>query len=281
MLTTPTSRQQAQDGTVNQGGHQRISAREPVMQPGKLIFVDGEQGAVTDCFVRDISEHGAGIECDQAEIVPKNVILQFGEGHHHEAEVAWRLEKRIGLRFRPQRRKSVRRRQLKAAQLVINQSGSVIDCRLRDISDHGAGLEVDNAQHVPDEVTLKVGDDVEYEGEVVWRSENRLGLQFKLRQQTTDVMETLARHRSALETGASGMVEVANAFESGHFSHLNHPDIAPALENVATAAKSLLDALADLTSACSGETEAPSTEAGATDASSVEPTPDGDSSLPT
>ena len=75
-------------------------------------------------------------------------------------------------------RASPRRRQLKSAKLIFNDVSSVMNCRLRDISDTGAGIECESAQHVPDQVVLKISDGAIHDCTVVWRTSTRLGLHF-------------------------------------------------------------------------------------------------------
>ena len=224
------------------------------MQAGHLLFADGDAEVAIDCFVRDISEHGAGIECDAEQLLPKHVTLEFEDKRFADAEIAWRLERRIGLRFQQHRRRSPRRRQLKAAQLVVNDTGSVIDCRLRDISDHGAGIECEGAQHVPSRVILRIGDEATYEAEVVWRTERRLGLQFILKETPDGLLETLAQHRNTLEAGAKGILQAQADIHGGRYSHLNHPAIAAQIEHVINSANALLKAVDGLQAACSQET---------------------------
>ena len=74
---------------------------------------------------------------------------------------------------------SQRRRQLKSAKLAFNNESSVIDCVVRDISDHGAGVRCESTAHIPNNVILRVTNGSIYEAEVVWRSDTQLGLRFK------------------------------------------------------------------------------------------------------
>jgi PilZ domain-containing protein len=52
-----------------------------------------------------------------------------------------------------QRRRFFRRRMLKGARIVFNGS-SIFSCRVRDISEGGARLEIGNTLPIPDEFTL-------------------------------------------------------------------------------------------------------------------------------
>ena len=75
-------------------------------------------------------------------------------------------------------RRTSRRRQLKAAIIAFNGRHVTLPCRLRDISDTGARLEVDTPS-VPDTFELIVEmDGLEAACEVIWRRQSVIGVRF-------------------------------------------------------------------------------------------------------
>ena len=78
-----------------------------------------------------------------------------------------------------ERRKYFERiKQLKKVQIVFN-NGCTIDAILRDISENGAQIEVQNPQEVPNKFTLKLTSDyVNQPCQIAWRDEKSIGLQF-------------------------------------------------------------------------------------------------------
>ncbi|HWA18069.1 MAG TPA: PilZ domain-containing protein [Devosia sp.] len=54
-----------------------------------------------------------------------------------------------------EKRASPRRRVLKAGRIVFNDKQSVINCTVRNLSETGALLKVENALSVPSEFTLR------------------------------------------------------------------------------------------------------------------------------
>lgn len=78
----------------------------------------------------------------------------------------------------PERRKSVRRRQLKSAIIAFNNRHSTMPANMRDISDGGARLEAPGNM-VPDTFELLVEmDGLEAPCRVVWRRSNEIGVAF-------------------------------------------------------------------------------------------------------
>ena len=57
-----------------------------------------------------------------------------------------------------QRRRFFRRRMLKGARIVFGNGSSIFTCRVRDISEGGARLEIGNTLGIPDEFTLTMED---------------------------------------------------------------------------------------------------------------------------
>jgi hypothetical protein len=77
-----------------------------------------------------------------------------------------------------ERRKVPRRRALKAGSISFNRAAG-IDCRVRNLSPAGACLEVASQIGIPDEFVLVVEHDhLRQPCHVIWRTANRLGVEF-------------------------------------------------------------------------------------------------------
>ena len=78
-----------------------------------------------------------------------------------------------------ERRKLQRGRTLKAGTISFNGAGG-IDCRVRNMSPAGACLEVSSQVGIPNDFALVIGyDKFKQTCHVVWRSETRLGVEFR------------------------------------------------------------------------------------------------------
>lgn len=83
-------------------------------------------------------------------------------------------------------RSDQRRKQLKAAIIAFQNRHSTIPCRLRDISNTGAKIEVESP-HVPDTFELLIElDGLECDCEVVWRKNNLIGVRFRTTPRTVE-----------------------------------------------------------------------------------------------
>ena len=77
------------------------------------------------------------------------------------------------------RRKIQRGRTLKAGSISFNRAG-VIDCRVRNMSPAGACLEVSSPVGIPTDFVLLIGyDRFKQTCHVIWRSDARLGVEFR------------------------------------------------------------------------------------------------------
>lgn len=75
-------------------------------------------------------------------------------------------------------RRSSRRKQLKAGLITSDGRHSTIPCRVRDISDEGARLEIEDGEP-PDAFRLVIDyDGLEASCDVVWRRGKTLGVRF-------------------------------------------------------------------------------------------------------
>ena len=73
----------------------------------------------------------------------------------------------------------LRRRVLKAGQILFNGRTSVIDCTVRNLSDDGAGLDVISSAMVPKEFELTIkADDFEKPCKIISHSEKHIEVAF-------------------------------------------------------------------------------------------------------
>jgi len=87
-----------------------------------------------------------------------------------------------------ERRKITRHRTLKAGSITFNKDGG-IDCRVRNLSDAGALLEVASQFGIPDDFVLVIAiDHFTQPCHVIWRTVKRLGVVFT----DTEAAEPLA-----------------------------------------------------------------------------------------
>ena len=77
-----------------------------------------------------------------------------------------------------ERRREPRHRTFKSGHIAFNRAGT-IDCRVRNLSTLGAGLEVASQVGIPDEFQLLVEHgNVNQRCRVVWRTPTRMGVEF-------------------------------------------------------------------------------------------------------
>jgi len=77
------------------------------------------------------------------------------------------------------RRVHQRRRTLLGGKIVVNHL-STIDCRVRDLSDHGAQLLLATTVGVPERFELRLDRDNRYiSARTVWRKADRIGVVFE------------------------------------------------------------------------------------------------------
>jgi hypothetical protein len=87
------------------------------------------------------------------------------------------------------RRESVRDKVFFGGVAEINQTGSTMDCVVRNFSDNGACVELDSASRIPDEVNLTIArKGRSYLARLIWRQANLVGLAF--RTMVTDAPES-------------------------------------------------------------------------------------------
>jgi hypothetical protein len=102
--------------------------------------------------------------------------LTFGQKAHLAAVARMRVSTEAAM---DERRRLQRLRALKAATISFNRAGG-INCRVRNMSPAGACLEVTSQVGIPDNFVLVVSyDRIRQTCHVVWRSDTRLGVEFR------------------------------------------------------------------------------------------------------
>jgi hypothetical protein len=76
-----------------------------------------------------------------------------------------------------ERRRHTRHRVLKAARILFNKT-SVISCRVRNLSDGGARLDLPSVLGVPPDFTLDIAGDRRADARVVWKTGSEIGVAF-------------------------------------------------------------------------------------------------------
>jgi PilZ domain len=76
------------------------------------------------------------------------------------------------------RRNDVRRRVLKSARIVFKNHRVTIDCVVRNLSDRGACLKVENAIGIPDSFELMLTPASVRNCRVAWRKPTMIGVEF-------------------------------------------------------------------------------------------------------
>jgi hypothetical protein len=78
------------------------------------------------------------------------------------------------------RRESVRDKVFFGGVAEISQTGSRVDCVVRNFSDNGACVEFDSERPIPDEVNLTIArKGRSYLARMIWRQANLVGLAFR------------------------------------------------------------------------------------------------------
>jgi hypothetical protein len=81
-------------GTIDK----RQAPRRRVLKDGKIVLMNN--WSVVDCSVRDISETGARIRCDNPSAVPNTFrLLMPFDNTIRDAQVVWRGENLFGVTF--------------------------------------------------------------------------------------------------------------------------------------------------------------------------------------
>jgi hypothetical protein len=112
-----------------------------------------------------------------------------------------------------------RRRQLKGAKLIFNDGNSIVDCRVRDISESGAGIECNGTAHIPQHVVLEISNGAVYQAAVVRKTESMLGLKFEANSDAERLLAELSRLRAGLSMPLEGMLSIAEECAQADYGH--------------------------------------------------------------
>ena len=77
-----------------------------------------------------------------------------------------------------QNREHVRSRAFLGAKIVLDGGFSVFDCIVKDISEAGARLKVQNVVSIPETFKLLISDGRSYDATVKWRRIDSVGVRF-------------------------------------------------------------------------------------------------------
>lgn len=75
-------------------------------------------------------------------------------------------------------RASARKRTLLGAKIVFNDGRSIFDCLVRNLSDTGAMIQIENPLAAPDSFSLQLSDHRLLACKVRWRKINSMGIEF-------------------------------------------------------------------------------------------------------
>jgi hypothetical protein len=78
------------------------------------------------------------------------------------------------------RRKSSRFRLILPVRIYGHDGQRVADCRTWDVSEHGARLQIAAAASLPTRFILTFSSDEKRQCEIVWRSEDHVGVRFQV-----------------------------------------------------------------------------------------------------
>ncbi len=76
------------------------------------------------------------------------------------------------------KRRSARLRTLKGARVVFNNKASTVDCRIRNLSEGGARVQMERTDAVPDAFELRFDDGKSHDCVVRWRTATEMGVEF-------------------------------------------------------------------------------------------------------
>jgi len=78
----------------------------------------------------------------------------------------------------PERRSEPRVRTFKSGKIAFNRHFSVFDCLVRNLTSHGACLEVADSLGVPTHFDLVLSDGTTHPCRMIWRFGDRVGVTF-------------------------------------------------------------------------------------------------------
>jgi hypothetical protein len=76
-----------------------------------------------------------------------------------------------------ERRVAARKRVLESGMIELRESA--LPCKIKDLSETGAGLALSGANRVPNFFTLRISDRAPVFCQIIWRRQERLGVTFR------------------------------------------------------------------------------------------------------
>lgn len=77
-----------------------------------------------------------------------------------------------------ERRRSPRRHAMKPATILL-AGGQRLPCLVRDISEHGVRLKIDNSDEIPEHFLLQIGREEPRSCRTVWTGDRQMGVAFE------------------------------------------------------------------------------------------------------
>ena len=99
------------------------------------------------------------------------------------------------------RRLSTRRRTLKSGRIVFNNRNSMIECVVRNLSSHGALLELPNVTDIPEDFELYIDNEAKcHAATTIWKRDGKMGVEFSLRRSARTKVLTETGFRCGIPT---------------------------------------------------------------------------------
>jgi len=161
----------------HQRKEQRSGSRHRTLKKGEIVF--GKGSRVIECLVRNLSDTGARLEVEAWFECPDRVTLRIIGGPSYECRVVHHKETELGVTFLIEdHRAGPRFGSRRDGTIAFNEGKSMIDCKIKNLSDRGARLEVKAGIECPDRITLHLTDGPTYECRVVRHAETEWGVTF-------------------------------------------------------------------------------------------------------
>ena len=94
----PTKAAPVTESPAGSDDPRRIEPRQRTFLGGKLVF--GPQDLTADCTIRNLSGHGAKIQCSLTPNLPPDLwVVVVKQAIAHRATIAWRRGEEFGARF--------------------------------------------------------------------------------------------------------------------------------------------------------------------------------------
>jgi hypothetical protein len=144
-----------------------------------------------------------------------------------------------------ERRVAARRELSMQAEAGFGDDEAAQSCWLRDISDTGARLELEDGTPVPAHFTLRVGDEV-FTCEKVWQGPLFAGVQFEKNEYVRELLGRIYELFQEADGNVGAIVSLSQAARNGAFGSLNLPGLTGRLDQVAADGRALIESMDDL-----------------------------------